>query len=173
MGGFSELLESLHIEWPLIVAQAVNFLLLLVVLTKLVYRPLLNALSERRRTIETSLQKAAEVEKQMQLLSEQHRAQLAKTHKEAQQIIEEARVQASEEKQELLALTKRDIEKLVDRAHKDIEQQKEDMLYDARRHMADILVPALEEVLSRSVDEDMKKALTVRATRDIQEHFSQ
>jgi F-type H+-transporting ATPase subunit b len=172
MGGFSTLLESLHIEWSLILAQAVNFLLLLAVLTKLVYRPLLRALSERRRAIETSLEKAAEIEKHMQRISEQHREQLAKTHKEAQRIIEAARAQASEEKQTLLASAKDEVEALVARAHKDVDQQKEDMLQDARAQMADILVPALEAVLSRSVDEDIKKALTARATRDIQKHYS-
>ena len=48
----SELFSQLGIDWKLLLAQGVNFLILLVVLTKFVYRPLMKMVEERRKRIE-------------------------------------------------------------------------------------------------------------------------
>jgi F-type H+-transporting ATPase subunit b len=171
MGGFGELIQSLHIDGALIIAQTVNFLLLLLILTRLVYRPLIRTLNQRREKIEASLQKVAEIEEEMAQLRTYHQNQLAKANTEAQAIIEQARTQATEEKQATLDKTKADIEELVARAHRDIDQQKEDMLRDAQLRLAEILVPALEAVLRESVDTPLQQELMAHATRQIQKSY--
>lgn len=58
----AELVEKLGLDWKLLLSQAVNFLILLVLLRKFVYVPILKLLKERRAKIEGGLAKAAEAE---------------------------------------------------------------------------------------------------------------
>src|ERR1051325_6896715 len=61
----SDLLNKLGIDWRLLLAQAVNFGLVLVVLRFTVYKPLLNVLKKRREKIEKGLHDAELAEKHL------------------------------------------------------------------------------------------------------------
>ena len=167
----AELLTSLHIEWQLIIAQAVNFLLLLFLLTKFVYGPLMATLNKRRETIEESLQKAADIEEQAANARTYHEEQLVKAGDEAQAIITEARAAADEERGARLAKTQEEIEALFARATKEIATQKDEMISDVEKRMADMLIPALENVLRESVDEETRAKLFERSVAKVQELY--
>ena len=59
----AELLENLEIKWQLLAAQTVNFFILLFVLKKFLYKPMLKFLKERREAIEEGLKKVKEAVK--------------------------------------------------------------------------------------------------------------
>ena len=61
----SQLISQLGINWKLLIAQAVNFAILLVLLRMFVYGPLMNMLHERRRRIEEGLEKAKEADERL------------------------------------------------------------------------------------------------------------
>ena len=61
----AELAEQLGLDWKLLLSQAVNFLLLLFLLRKFAYLPLLKILKERRARIEEGLAKATEADKRL------------------------------------------------------------------------------------------------------------
>ncbi|MEX2008306.1 MAG: F0F1 ATP synthase subunit B [Candidatus Spechtbacterales bacterium] len=167
-----EIIESLHIEWSQILAQAVNFILLLGILTWFVYKPLLRALNERRERIETSLEQAAEIDQRMDEMRAYHQEQMAKAHKEAQEIIAAARVQTDEERQEQLDRVQHEVEQLIERAHQEIGREKDAMLRQARGELAQLLVPALERVLQSSMDETTQQAVMARAIQTIKSEYS-
>jgi len=167
----AELFQSLHIQWQLIAAQAVNFFLLAFILTKLVYKPLMKSLHERRTTIEESLQKAADIEEQMKSLRAYHEEQLIKARDEAQAIITEARAGADTEREARLVKTQQDIEALFERAQKEIAAQKDDMVRDMEKRMADMLIPALQNVLREAVDEDLRAKLFERSVQKVSELY--
>src|SRR3989339_799295 len=56
----NELLFQLGINWKLFLSQAINFFILLVVLTFFVYKPLIKVIKERNQKIKTGLDKAEE-----------------------------------------------------------------------------------------------------------------
>ena len=58
----SELFSQLGIDWRLLLSQAVNFLLLLIVLRIFAYQPILKLLKDRRAKIEDGLTKAKEAD---------------------------------------------------------------------------------------------------------------
>lgn len=167
----AELFQSLHIQWQLIAAQAVNFFLLAFILTKVAYKPLINALNNRRETIEASLQKAADIEEQMAKFRQYHEEQLVKARDEAQAIITEARANSDAERQARLEKTQQDIEALFERAQKEIAAQKDDMLRDVEKRMADMLIPALENVLRESVDDDLRAKLFERSVAKVSDLY--
>lgn len=167
----AELFHNLHIEWPLILAQAVNFLLLLFILTKLLYKPLIARLNERQKIIRESLERAEAMEKKVEQFRSYQQEQLARMRADAQKIIETGHRQGEKEKAGLVESAKKDIEALIARAHGEIKQQKEEMIRSAQAQMAQILVPALEKILTESMDVNIRKELMVRATQKIKEAY--
>lgn len=61
----SQLLSQLGIDWRLLIAQAVNFFLLLVILRLYVYKPLLKMLHDRRQRIEEGVVRADEADRRL------------------------------------------------------------------------------------------------------------
>ena len=115
-------LGNLGIDLWLLLAQVVNFLILLAVLTKFVYRPLI----KRIEADETALAETAKAQKTLEekemILEEQHKRNLAQTKEQAKRILteaeeiaanirEQAQQEMAREKEEVLAqLKKRFIE---------------------------------------------------------------
>lgn len=114
----SELFENLEIKWQLLLAQAVNFFILLFILKKFLYKPMLKFLRERREAIEEGLKKSELAEQQFKEMRELQAKELAKTRAEAQGIIDEAKKRAGEAKNEIVANAKRETETLFAKAEK-------------------------------------------------------
>ncbi len=88
------LLEQLGINWQLLLSQAVNFSILLIVLTFFVYKPLLAVMKKRSQRIKEGLEKADEADlrlKEVDLIAKEH---LKKADREAVEIIRSAEVRA-------------------------------------------------------------------------------
>jgi F-type H+-transporting ATPase subunit b len=102
-----ELVEQLGLDWKLLLSQAVNFLLLLVLLRQFAYKPLLAVLKERRAKIEEGLAKADEAERRLLEVDDIARDKMKATEGEAM-----AMIRATEDKSKKLEVA------LLGEAHK-------------------------------------------------------
>lgn len=103
----SQLLSQLGIDWRLLIAQAVNFFLLLVILRLYVYKPLLKMLHDRRQRIEDGVVKAEEADRR---LSEAEQLKLHKVKEgeaAAMALMRKTEVDAKETEARMLAEAKR------------------------------------------------------------------
>lgn len=166
------LITNLHIQWPLLLAQAVNFLILLFLLKKFVYKPLLGLLQKREGFIRESVEKHEAVEKKFREIQEYRAKLLFTTRKEAQKILEDAFEKAAVEREELLAKTRKELDGLFARAQKEIEGQKEDALRQAEKEMKKMLMPAIQRILFDSSDEETQKAILATAAQRIEKLYS-
>lgn len=82
-----ELTEQLGLDWKLLLSQAVNFLLLLVLLRQFAYKPLLKVLKERRAKIEEGLAKAEEAEQRLLEVDDIAKDRMKATEAEAMAMI--------------------------------------------------------------------------------------
>lgn len=97
----SELVSQLGIDWKLLLAQGVNFVILLFVLTKFVYKPLMKMVEERRKKIELGI-KGGEKAEQIIKLAEQEKAGIIKeADTQAVGIISEAEKTAQKKAQDI------------------------------------------------------------------------
>jgi len=162
-----ELLENLEIKWQLLLAQAINFFILLFLLKKFLYTPMLKFLRERRETIEQGLKKSALAERQFKEMRELQARELAKTRQEAQKIIDEAKKRAGEAQKEMLAAGKAQAETLFAKAEKDIEQLKNQRLAEAESEIGKLAVKSLEYMLKEKISEEKKVSLQDEAIAHI------
>ncbi len=86
-----EILKQFGINPILLAAQVVNFLILLFILQRFLYKPLLKVLAERKKKIAESLKNAEEIEKRLLETEEEKEKILAKASTEAQKLLDDAR----------------------------------------------------------------------------------
>lgn len=98
-----ELLRQLGIDWKLLLSQAVNFILLLAILTFFVYRPLLKMMRERREKIELGMRGAEEAELRITQAEKIKEEKISQAEKQALSIIKSAEQSAGKVKEQMLA----------------------------------------------------------------------
>ncbi|MFQ5828216.1 MAG: F0F1 ATP synthase subunit B [Candidatus Methylomirabilia bacterium] len=146
-GGFINLDKSLLV-------QAINFLLLLLVLWRFLYRPVVAKMEERSQTIKRSLDEARSARAEAQQQLEEHRARLQAVHAEAQAIREAALKEASEEQRRLLEAAGQDARRIADKARADIEQDVRRAKEELRREVGELAVAVAERLVRKSLREE-------------------
>jgi F-type H+-transporting ATPase subunit b len=157
------LLGALGVDWKLLLAQGVNFFVVLLVLTIFVYRPLLRIMVERRKRIEEGLRGADEAEKRLQEIDTLKRETLTKAEKEALMLVSKAEEEARGRGSELVGAAERKASEVLAEAAKTAERKKQEEL-DVLLKEASAIVKA---ALVKTVELDPTKvdeALIRRAT---------
>ncbi|MBI3956858.1 MAG: F0F1 ATP synthase subunit B [Candidatus Kerfeldbacteria bacterium] len=160
-----EILEKLGIDWRLIIAQVVNFGILVFVLRRFAYKPLLKTLADRRTKIAKSLADAKELSERVARGEEEHKERLAQAQAEASQIIAAAREQAAGVRQKMLDAAGAEIDALRLEAATDAKRMKEQALSEARLEIAGLVVDATEKILHEKLTSERDKEF-VRRTID-------
>ena len=152
-------ISKLGINIPGLIAQLVNFLILLVVLKIFLWGPILKVLDERKRRIEEGLNRA------------EHAASDAlATEEEARKVIEEARAEAraqtlrSQEsaaklREELEEKARQEADQIIERAREEIRLEKEQVVQQLQSQFADLTIRAAERVISQSIDQSAHQRL--------------
>src|SRR3989344_5068928 len=84
-------MDKLGIEPTQLLFQAINFTIMVVVLTKLLYNPILRALNERKRKIAEGLAYTEKMKKEEEKLEKKRQEVVDKAKDEAQKIIEKGK----------------------------------------------------------------------------------
>jgi F-type H+-transporting ATPase subunit b len=155
----SELLTKLGIDWKLLIAQVVNFLVLLFVLWKFAYGPVLAMLDKRQKKIEKGLKDADEAHQKLAESEEKQKEILKKARTEAKEIIEKAHIQEEKSKSEMAAEAKAQAEKIIASAKDQIEQEKNKMLSEVKSEIGALVVSAAEKIIVEKIDEKKDKEL--------------
>src|SRR5262245_34600556 len=146
-GGFINLDKSLLI-------QAVNFGLLLLVLVKLLYRPLLGKMEERSQAIKKSLEEAQAARAEAQREREEHAAKIQAAHAEAQAIRAAALKDAADEQRRLVEAARAEAARLVDSAKAELEQDVRRATQALRQEVSDLAIGVAERLIKRSLRDD-------------------
>lgn len=154
-----ELIHQLGIDWKLLLAQIVNFVILLFLLKKFLYKPLINLMNNRRQKIVEGLEKAKRGEEEFQKIQELRERELAKIQKEAEAIIAKAKEAGDKKQQEILKQAEEKTKKIVEEARGRIEIEKEKMLKEVRQDIANLVVAATEKILEEKMDSQREKKL--------------
>lgn len=155
-----EILTQIGIDGKLLLAQAVNFLILLFLLHRFAYRPMLSFLEKRTERIEKGLKDAEEAEKKLSQAAENEEKVLADAREEAKRILADARESAEKRGKELVA----EFEKKADRVMKEAEERatedRERLMREAKGEIAELVVSTTEKVLREKLSADGTGSVT-------------
>lgn len=149
-----ELIERFGINGYTLLAQTVNFLIVLFVLWKFAYKPVLKMLRDRSKTIEKGLKDAEKAQEALENAQNTKTDVLSKAQKEASELITNARKDSEELKRTMLAETKTQIAALQESAAQELQLRKEQLVNDAKNDIADLVVTATAKILKTKVTEE-------------------
>jgi len=162
-----ELLTKLGIDWRLLIAQLVNFLILVLILYKFLYKPLLKMLEGRKEKIEKGLRDAEQLGVELEKTKELQVAEIQKAKQEARGIIEEAEKRAEAAGAETKAKTKAEVEKLITVAKNQIVGEKEKMMVEIKNEAAALVLAVAEKVVGKMIDAKAQKSLIEETLREV------
>lgn len=161
------LIQTFHIDWHIMVAQAINFVIVLFVLWRFAIKPLGKLMAERSEKIKEGL---LEGEKNRILLADTEKAYeeaLAKARKEGADIISEAKKNAELKKAELLKNAEAEVSMIMKNSKDTLLAEKQKMLDDARSELGAMVVSATEKVLRGTVNSHVDHKLVEEAVNNL------
>jgi F-type H+-transporting ATPase subunit b len=151
-----DLLGQFGLSGSLFVAQLINFGIVLFVLWKFAYKPLLKLMKDRTEKIEKGLKHADEMEMRIQDLENDKERVLSEARSEAKGIIVVAAEIAEKKRSEAVANAKAEVEKVVATGRTQITAQKEQMMAEVKEEISTLVVEAAKKVVGSAID--VKKA---------------
>ena len=143
----------------LLVWTVITFLVLLVILRVVAWKPLLAMLEEREKTIRDSLEQAKLAREEAEKMMAQHREMLAKARHEMAAIIEKAQRDAEQRRADILARAHREAEDKAKQFGEELERQKRAAVRDIKEQSVDLIVAAASRLVQSSLDDDRHKKL--------------
>lgn len=137
-----------------LIVQAVNFLILLVILWKLLYKPLVAKMEERTAAIKRSLEEAERARAEAARQQEENAARLREAHGEAARIREQALKGVAEEQRRLVAGAREEAERLVASARSQMDSDLRRAREELRREVADLATAVAEKLVRKSLREE-------------------
>jgi F-type H+-transporting ATPase subunit b len=157
----------LEINPGLILWTILTFAIVLVILRRTAWKPLLTALKEREDSIRTSLHDAEEARNQAQKLLDENKKLMASAEEQSQRIIKEGRAMADRLKAEILEKANTSSQQMVMQAREEIQREKESALTQLRSEVADLAITAAGKILDANLDPAKQRAIVDAAIRDI------
>ena len=152
-------MDELGLNIPVLIAQLVNFFLLLVVLRLFLYKPILEMLDRRSQRIREGLQAAEQSKEQAAQTEQEVAAQLAEARSQGQALLSQAQESASRVQEEARAQARREAEILLERARSEIQLERDQAIAELRAQFADLTMAAAEKVINQSLDRQAHRRL--------------
>ena len=149
------------------IAAILAFLILLALLTKYAWGPIINGLQQREGKIRNDLESAEQARRDADQRLAQYKAQLAEARKEAQQIIEQSRGEAQKIADQLKAQTQAELQQLRQRAQREIQAAKEEAVADVYERTAELSTHIAGRILQREISADDQKALVESSLNEL------
>lgn len=162
-----ELLSKLGIDWKLLLAQILNFAILLGVLTFFVYRPLLDLIDARRERIRKAMEDAKKIEEQKGELARIREEALRRTDFECGALLEKTKREAEKAKTDILESAKREVAQMLEKGKEQLEEERANVFMDVQRTLAQTIVRMTEKILEREFSPSDQRRLVSSLVKDI------
>lgn len=147
------LFHELGINGYTLLAQIANFLILLFLLRKFLYKPLLIFLEKRKDIIEEGLLNAKKAKNELQSISKVKEEKIIEAEREANEIIENSKKTAAEKSGMILKETSEKAENYVREAKKIAEEEKKEAMHKLQKEIRELSVLYAEQILKKKIDE--------------------
>ncbi|MGM7634733.1 F0F1 ATP synthase subunit B [Bacillus sp. Hm123] len=134
-----------------ILFQLVMFIVLLALIKKFAWGPLMGIMQQREEHIASEIESAEKSRVEANKLLDETRAELKASRQEAQSIIENAKKVGDDQKNEIIAAARAEAERLKESAKMEIDQQKEQALAAVREQVASLSVLIASKVIEKEL----------------------
>ena len=145
-------MDALGIEWPLLISQLINFIILIILMRMFLYKPVLNMLNARKERIAQSMKDAERVSAAAREAEAEKGKVLDQARREAQEIRAQATRDAEKIAQDVRSRAETEATEIRMKAQADAAKQADLALADANKQIADLAIMATEKLLGRELE---------------------
>lgn len=149
----------MKIDWFTMIAQIVNFLILLFLLKRFLYGPIVRAMNERERRIASMSEEAQERKKEAEREAESYRKKLSEIDSERQEALSQVKREAEALQRELLDKARYEVGQVQDGWYRDVRREQDSFLQDFRRRAG------------KGIYATIRRALKALANADLEDHL--
>jgi F-type H+-transporting ATPase subunit b len=154
-----DFIEAFRVDWFGLTFQIVNFLVLLYLLNRFLFRPLLVRMDDRSDRIAKGLEDAEAAARDRELARAEREAAVSEARKEAQAMIARATKMAEDTRVEIVAEARAAAEKVAERAREEIVAEKERATAELRAEVADLALAAAGKLVRAQMDRPTQRRL--------------
>ena len=148
--------------------QTILFLVLVFILKKYAWKPILDSVSEREDTIRESLDSAENAKKELAELQSKNESLIAEAKIERDALLKEARELKDKIVGEAQGEAKEEADKIVQAAHSAIEAQKAGAIAEMKSEMASLSISIAEKIIRKELaNDDKQRALANELVADL------
>ena len=160
-------MTELGISWPLLLAFVINFIILLVLLGKFLYKPVLKMLDERAQKIKESMEWAEATKRDYEQAKAEVQRQIEKGRQEAQAIIATAVQKGEGLKEEARKEAAEQARAIVEKARIELGAERDKMVEDLRKEFVSLLILASEKVIRQTLDKEKQSKVIADTLAEI------
>jgi len=157
------IVSTFHIDWKIILAQAVNFGLVLLVLYFFAVKPLQKLMRERSERIARGVADAKANALLLEKSQSEYKATLVRARKEGEEFFEKAKREAIIEKEKLLEDARLEVARVKADGERKMEEEKIRMVKEAKGEVASLVLQASERLL----DEKLPRGYDAKAIEEL------
>lgn len=158
----------LEINPGLVIWTIVSFVLLMVILGKYAWKPILQILHAREQEISDALKKADEAKKDAERMMQENKIAMEKASNETSRLIAEGRAMAEQLKNDIVAKANEGAKKMLNQAKDEIAREKDSAMAQLRTEVAELSISVAEKILDESLDTDKQKKMVDKVLKQLQ-----
>jgi F-type H+-transporting ATPase subunit b len=151
--------STLGLNLPGLIWHTINFIVLLILLRLVLYKPVVGMLDERARRVRTSMEQTETAQRQAQQAEADRQALLAETRREAEHIRARADEQAKRILSDAEARAQERQQQILEQAAASSKQLEERVMSQVRAQLADMVVTAVDRVTRGAIDANAQRGL--------------
>ena len=160
-------MEQLGIAPFQLVTQIINFLVMVFLLNKFLYKPILKALEERKKKIAEGLDYTQKMKEETEKSEKKRQEVISQAKEEAGKIVEDGKRAGKKLEEEIIGKAHIEANNILGKAREDIEREKLEMEKDLRTKTVEIAQSWVEAVLGKVLGEKAQKTLINQKIEDL------
>lgn len=160
-------MEALGINLTSFIAQIINFLIVMAILWKFAYKPVLGILEERQKKVEQGLKDAEKASTDRKTAEKEAGKIQEKAYAEANEILKNAKEAASAEGAELVKKANDQADRILKSAKEEASAMKDRIMSDAKKEISDVVFVALDKIVGTNFTDEEKTKLTSKAITEL------
>jgi len=154
----------------LFVWTILTFLLLVFVLAKFAWKPLLKMLQDREDMVRSSIEDAEKAKSELERLSEESKAIMAKARSEAQSILADGKAAAEKVKDDIIAKSKDHANKIREDAGNQIQVEKDKAISEIKKEVVNLTLSVAEKLIQKNLSDADNKSLIEESLKKVQSY---
>ena len=159
-------MEGLGINLPTLLAQIINFAILLGLMYLVAYRPIMRMFDERSRKVKESMEQTEFIKEQAARAEEEAEKRIEAASKDGQELVARAVRTGEEVRQKAQQGARQDAESLIARARVEIQRERDEAIDELRKEFADLTILAAGKVIDRSLDKEAHRQLIAKVLEE-------